>query len=66
MKQGMTCPRCRRASFTQVMDTRWSHRKQAIRRRRKCLACRERFTTYEVSSDRDKMILWRGMQDGTA
>ena len=63
-KDGMTCPRFRLSSRTVVEDTRWSERKQAVRRRRKCLGCRERFTTYEVSSQRDRMVLWNKTTGG--
>ena len=42
----MKCPFCN-AEDTQVMDTRASNEANSIRRRRKCLACDKRFTTYE-------------------
>ena len=42
----MKCPFCNSAD-TQVMDTRTSLEANSIRRRRKCLACDKRFTTYE-------------------
>jgi transcriptional repressor NrdR len=42
----MKCPFCSSAD-TQVMDTRASNEANSIRRRRKCLACGKRFTTYE-------------------
>jgi transcriptional repressor NrdR len=42
----MKCPFCN-AVDTQVMDTRTSSEANSIRRRRKCLACDKRFTTYE-------------------
>ena len=42
----MKCPFCNSAD-TQVMDTRASNEANSIRRRRKCLACGKRFTTYE-------------------
>ena len=42
----MKCPFCSSAD-TQVMDTRASNDANSIRRRRKCLACDKRFTTYE-------------------
>ena len=42
----MKCPFCS-AEDTQVMDTRASNEANSIRRRRKCLACGKRFTTYE-------------------
>ena len=42
----MKCPFCR--SFdTQVIDSRVSEEGDTIRRRRRCVACDRRFTTYE-------------------
>jgi transcriptional repressor NrdR len=42
----MKCPFC--SSFdTQVIDSRVSEEGDAIRRRRRCVACDRRFTTYE-------------------
>ena len=42
----MKCPFCN-AEDTQVVDTRAHNESNTIRRRRKCLACDKRFTTYE-------------------
>jgi transcriptional repressor NrdR len=42
----MRCPNCS-APEDRVVDTRPSDGDQAIRRRRECLACQHRFTTYE-------------------
>lgn len=42
----MKCPYCGDAS-TQVIDTRESEEGDTVRRRRRCLACDKRFTTYE-------------------
>lgn len=42
----MKCPFCQ-FSDTQVIDSRASDEGAAIRRRRKCLECAKRFTTYE-------------------
>lgn len=42
----MRCPFCGHAE-TQVAETRESDEGDAIRRRRRCLACDKRFTTYE-------------------
>jgi transcriptional repressor NrdR len=42
----MKCPFCQNAD-TQVIDSRASDEGATIRRRRKCLACDKRFTTYE-------------------
>jgi transcriptional repressor NrdR len=42
----MRCPYCAHAD-SKVVDSRDSETGEAIRRRRECLACRRRFTTYE-------------------
>jgi transcriptional repressor NrdR len=42
----MKCPFCHHAD-TQVIDSRASDEGATIRRRRKCLKCEKRFTTYE-------------------
>jgi transcriptional repressor NrdR len=42
----MRCPFCQHAD-TQVIDSRASDEGATIRRRRKCLSCDKRFTTYE-------------------
>ncbi|MSQ73192.1 MAG: transcriptional repressor NrdR [Betaproteobacteria bacterium] len=42
----MRCPFCT-SEDTQVMDTRAQSEANTIRRRRRCLKCEKRFTTYE-------------------
>ena len=42
----MKCPYCSDSS-TQVIDTRENDDGDTVRRRRRCLACDKRFTTYE-------------------
>ena len=42
----MQCPYCD-FQDTKVIDSRLSEGKDAIRRRRECLSCEKRFTTYE-------------------
>lgn len=42
----MLCPHCN-SSKTKVTDKRSSEDNKAIRRRRECLGCKKRFTTYE-------------------
>ncbi|WP_342374760.1 transcriptional regulator NrdR [Myxococcus stipitatus] len=42
----MRCPFCQDAE-NKVIDSRESHEGSVIRRRRECLACKRRFTTYE-------------------
>jgi transcriptional repressor NrdR len=44
----MRCPFCSHDE-TQVVETRESDEGDVIRRRRRCLACEKRFTTYERS-----------------
>lgn len=43
----MKCPFCK-GNDTQVVDTRESEEGDSIRRRRRCLSCDKRFTTYET------------------
>lgn len=43
----MKCPFCA-STQTQVIDSRVSEPGDSIRRRRRCLACQKRFTTYET------------------
>jgi transcriptional repressor NrdR len=42
----MKCPFCADAN-TQVVDTRENEEGDTVRRRRRCVACEKRFTTYE-------------------
>lgn len=42
----MNCPHCHHAD-TRVVDSRETEAGQAVRRRRVCEACEQRFTTYE-------------------
>jgi transcriptional repressor NrdR len=42
----MKCPFCG-SDNTQVVDTRTNLEANTVRRRRKCIACEKRFTTYE-------------------
>jgi transcriptional repressor NrdR len=42
----MRCPRCH-CIKDQVIDSRMTHEGAIIRRRRECLKCKRRFTTYE-------------------
>jgi len=46
----MKCPFCS-SSENKVIDSRLSKEGNAIRRRRECLGCERRFTTYEVVED---------------
>ena len=49
----MKCPKCG-ADDDKVLDSRTAREGAAIRRRRECLACGNRFTTYE-EIDRDEV-----------
>ena len=44
----MRCPFCN-AEETKVIDSRLANEGDAVRRRRECLNCSERFTTYELA-----------------
>jgi len=50
------CPFCKE-DRDKVIDSRSSDGARVIRRRRQCLACRKRFTTYEKTSDSFKMYV---------
>lgn len=46
----MQCPFCHHAD-TRVIDSRLANEGEQVRRRRECMACGERFTTYETATD---------------
>jgi transcriptional repressor NrdR len=52
----MKCPFCANAE-NKVIDSRISKDGKAIRRRRECLACGKRFTTYEFVEDILPMVV---------
>jgi transcriptional repressor NrdR len=54
----MHCPRCD-SSENRVIDTRTSRGGRAVRRRRECVACAFRFTTYEYVEERPIQVLKR-------
>lgn len=58
----MRCPDCD-APENRVVDTRTSRGGRAVRRRRECLVCDTRFTTYEYVEERPIQVLKR---DGSA
>lgn len=58
----MRCPDCD-APENRVVDTRTSRGGRAVRRRRECLVCESRFTTYEYVEERPVQVLKR---DGSA
>ncbi|MBT3271066.1 transcriptional repressor NrdR [Candidatus Poribacteria bacterium] len=57
----MLCPYCR-SRQTRVVDKRDAQDGAVIRRRRKCLDCDQRFTTYEQSAILDMAVI---KKDGT-
>jgi transcriptional repressor NrdR len=58
----MRCPQCD-GPENKVVDTRTSRGGRAVRRRRECLECAERFTTYEYVEARPIQVL---KADGSA
>jgi transcriptional repressor NrdR len=52
----MKCPFCGHDE-TKVIDSRVSESGEAIRRRRECLVCEQRFTTYERIEEMPLMVL---------
>ena len=57
----MKCPFCK-SDETQVIDSRESDDGESIRRRRKCVSCSKRFTTYETVELRMPQVV---KQDGS-
>lgn len=57
----MRCPKCG-CEESKVVDSRPSDSNDAIRRRRECIACGYRFTTYERKEETPLMVL---KKDGT-
>ena len=57
----MRCPKCG-FEESKVIDSRPSENREAIRRRRECMRCGSRFTTYERREETPLMVLKR---DGT-
>jgi transcriptional repressor NrdR len=57
----MRCPYCHHTE-DRVVDSRTSREGRAVRRRRECLECTRRFTTYEYVEERPLQVLKR---DGT-
>ena len=52
----MTCPFCGRPDH-KVVDSRESREGNAIRRRRHCVSCNRRFTTYERTDEIPYMVI---------
>ncbi|MFP4624101.1 MAG: transcriptional regulator NrdR [Gemmatimonadota bacterium] len=57
----MRCPYCHETE-DRVVDSRTSREGRAIRRRRECVSCGRRFTTYEVVEERPVQVI---KSDGT-
>jgi transcriptional repressor NrdR len=57
----MRCPYCHETE-DRVVDSRISREGRAVRRRRECLSCARRFTTYEYVEERALQVL---KQDGS-
>jgi transcriptional repressor NrdR len=55
----MRCPFCQHLE-DRVVDSRSSREGRAVRRRRECLACARRFTTYEYIEERPLHVVKRG------
>src|SRR5688572_27924841 len=54
----MRCPFCQ-ATEDRVIDSRASREGRAVRRRRECLRCGRRFTTYEYVEERPLQVIKR-------
>lgn len=52
----MRCPYCN-SDTDKVVDSRSSKNGQSIRRRRECLVCKQRFTTYEYIEDVSLIVI---------
>ncbi len=52
----MNCPKCKHDD-TRVVDSRSTQEGTAIRRRRECLKCQYRFTTYEYVESETLMVI---------
>lgn len=59
--EGMRCPYCHELD-DKVVDSRLTDEGGAIRRRRECLACGRRYTTYERFDDVPLLVLKRSGQ----
>lgn len=57
----MKCPYCNHFE-SKVIDSRYTEEHTCIRRRRECLECQERFTTYERLEDVPLMVLKKDEQ----
>jgi len=53
----MQCPFCKESRTDKVIDSRATEGGAVIRRRRQCLACQKRFTTYERVEETPKLLV---------
>lgn len=58
-RRNMRCPKCGH-SESKVIDSRSSESQDTIRRRRECLECGERFTTYERREETPLLVVKKG------
>lgn len=59
----MQCPYCKEQNEDKVIDSRATEGGKVIRRRRQCLKCNKRFTTYERVEEPIRMVVIK--KDGT-
>ena len=55
----MLCPYCQEIE-SKVIDSRSSEDGSAIRRRRECMVCKRRFTTYERVEEKPLLVIKKG------
>lgn len=53
----MQCPYCKEQRTDKVIDSRATEGGTVIRRRRQCLACNKRYTTYERIDETNKLLV---------
>ena len=53
----MKCPSCGATDSTKVIDSRPVEESNSVRRRRECLECQFRFTTYEVIEEFQTLVV---------
>lgn len=59
----MQCPYCKEQRADKVIDSRATEGGRVIRRRRECLACHRRYTTYERIEETPRLLVVK--KDGT-
>jgi transcriptional repressor NrdR len=53
----MQCPFCKESRTDKVIDSRGTEGGAVIRRRRECIACKRRFTTYERVEETPRLLV---------